>query len=713
MTESHPSSAGSIGPSERSEETAPPETPLNDPGLYLNRELTRLAFYFRVLEQAKDPEVPLLERVRFLAISSSILDEFFEVRVAGLKEQLAVGIATPGPDGLGPQETLRRIREMVIELVAGQYQILNEALLPALREEGVVLYRMDDEFDDEQREWLRAYFVEHLQPVLTPIGLDPGHPFPRLLNKSLNFIVSLEGKDAYGRRSGMAVVQAPRVLPRLIQLPEDVFAAQNGFVLLSTLIRTFVGELFTGMRVNDCQQFRVTRNSDLWVEEEEVEDLLHALKGQLPQRHYGNAVRLEVSAQCPDDTIDFLTDQFDLTDDDVYRVQGPVNLNRVDSIHEMTDRPDLRYPQLYPGLPPKLERTSDLFKQIAQKDILLHHPYQSFSPVLDLLRQAAADPNVLGIWQTLYRVGNDSPIGEALFDAAQAGKQVTAVVEVRARFDEAANIALASRLQEAGAQVVYGIVGYKTHSKMLMILRREGSGLRRYVHLGTGNYNDKTARAYTDFGLLTANDEVGEDVHRLFKQLTGLGKAEKLSRLLQAPFDLHDRVIDAISREIEHACSGRPARIMAKMNSLLEPRIIQALYAASKAGVKVDLVVRGICCLRPGVPGVSENIRVRSVVGRFLEHHRIFYFENDGEETLLLSSADWMPRNFFRRVEVAFPVAGKKNQRRVILEGLQIYFEDNCEAWDMQPDGSYVRARPGDDEERRSAQQMLLDELSG
>lgn len=685
--------------------------PLDDPALYVNRELSLLEFHARVLEQARDPETPLLERLRFLCISSSILDEFFEIRVGGLKEQVAFQVSKAGPDGLGSQETLERIRRRVLTLVTRQYHVLNEELLPALEEEGIVIFQ-PDRFSTAQREWLRDYWRTQLFPVLTPVGLDPAHPFPRILNKSLNFLVGLEGKDAYGRKSKLAVVQAPRILPRLIPLPRAISGVSHGFVLLTALLEEHIADLFPGMKVRGCHQFRVTRNSDLWIEEEEVNDLMLALKGELPRRHYGNAVRLEVTESCPTEASDFLLNQFELQPEDLYRVDGPVNLNRLEALTDLVDRPRLKYPAFVPGLPRQLVEGGDVFAAMRDRDILLHHPYQSFSPVVDFVQQAASDPDVLAIKATVYRAGPRSPLAEALLEAAEAGKEVTAVIELRARFDEAANIELASRLQEAGAKVVYGIVGFKAHAKMLLVVRREQGELRRYVHLGTGNYNARTARSYTDFGYLTCDPEIGEDVHAIFQQFTGLGRGGRLRRMVQTPFSLHDHVLEGIAAETEIAREGRPAKIRAKMNSLIEPEIIRALYVASQAGVEIDLIVRGICCLVPGVPGISESIRVRSIVGRFLEHHRVFHFLADGENHTSGSSADWMPRNFFRRVEVAFPIRGKKNRNRVLRESMDALWEDNTQAWDMQPDGSYLRARPAVDEEPNVAQDRLLQDLA-
>ncbi len=667
---------------------------LNDPSLYINRELSLLAFNRRVLELAQDEHQPLLERLRFLCISSTNLDEFFEVRVAGLKQQETLGLSTPGPDGMTTREQLQAIEEQAHALVDDQYRVLNETLIPALKQEGIHFIRRTH-WNEEQARWVRSFFRRELQPLLTPVGLDPAHPFPRILNKSLNFVVTLDGKDAFGRESRVAVVQAPRALPRVIQMPGEIAGVPYGFVFLSSILHAHVDELFPGMKVNGCYQFRVTRNSDLFVDEEEIDDLLRALEGELPQRNYGDAVRLEVADNCTAHASDYLLRQFRLAPGDLYQVNGPVNLNRLMAVHSLVDRPDLKYGSFTPGMPECHSPGCNVYDTMRKHDVLVHHPYESFQPVLDFIRQAALDPDVLAIKQTLYRTGEDSELVKALIAAAKAGKEVTVVVELRARFDEAANIELATRLQDAGAHIVYGVVGYKTHAKMALVVRREGKRLKRYVHLGTGNYHAGTAKAYTDLGLFTTDRDICEDVHRIFQQLTGLGKATKLKKLLQAPFTLHQAMIEKIERETAHAQAGQPARIVARMNSLIEPQVIRALYAASKAGVKIELIVRGICSLRPGVPGVSENIQVRSVMGRFLEHSRVFYFLNNGDPEVYISSADWMPRNFFRRVEVATPVDDPALRQRVIDETLEGYLADNTQAWVLQKDGSYRRLKPG------------------
>ena len=683
------------------------------PEQYLNRELGILAFNRRVLAQAQNQTMPLLERLRFLCIVSSNLDEFFEIRVAGLKEQLKLNSVAVTTDGLTAQEALDRISNEAHALVDEQYRLLNDEILPKLSAEGVRFFRRN-EWSDAQRQWIADYFFREVMPVLTPIGLDPSHPFPRVLNKSLNFAVELEGKDAFGRSSGAAIVQAPRVLPRIIRLPKNLCDSAYGFVFLSSILHAFVGELFEGMQVLGCYQFRVTRNSDLFVDEEEVKNLRTKIQGELPQRHFGDGVRLEVADNCSDAMTDFLLAQFGLGYSDLYRVPGLVNLVRLMQVPDWVDRPDLKFVPFVPGLPKTLQKGHCLFDDIRKSDILLHHPYQSFSPVISLIDLAATDPHVVAIKMTVYRTGTDSVLMQSLLRAAQNGKEVTVVVELMARFDEEANIGWATKLEEVGAHVVYGVVGYKTHAKMLMIIRREegktGSHLRRYVHLGTGNYHPKTARLYTDFGLMSCNEELGADVNEVFKQLTGLGHAQTLKHLWQAPFTLHANTIAAIQKEIAAANEGKRARIIAKMNSLLEPGIINALYQASQAGVKIELIVRGVCALRPGIKGLSENIKVRSIIGRLLEHHRVFYFYAGGEENVYLSSADWMERNFFRRIELAFPILDKKLKRRVINEGLLIYLSDNVLAWEMDSNGGYHLRRTSRTHPH-NAQRELIDQL--
>lgn len=681
----------------------------NSPELYLNRELSWLQFNRRVLALANDEELPLLERLKFLCISSTNLDEFFEVRLARLKQQLKLDITTQTPDRLSTLEQLRLINDDAHLFVAEQYRLLNDVLFPALHDAGISFLKRSH-WTSSQRSWIREYFDKEVMPVLSPLGFDPAHPFPRIVNKSLNFVVSLEGKDAFGRSSRVAVVQAPRCLPRVIQLPLKHTSGQTTFVFLSSIIHAHVDELFAGMNVTGCYQFRITRNSELYVDEEEIEDLMHALEDELFERNYGEAVRLEVADNCPMDTARFLLDQTNLTEADLYQVNGPVNLNRLMTVPQAVDRPDLKYPGFIAGMRPDLR--ADIFAAIRDNDILMHHPYEAFFPVVDFIRQAAADPDVLAIKQTVYRSNPDSPLPQALAEAARAGKEVTAVVELRARFDEAYNIEIASRLQDAGAHVVYGIIGYKTHAKMCLIIRREQGRLKRYVHLSTGNYNPSTAKFYTDFGYFTADQAIGRDVQKVFQQLTGLGSALKLKKVLQAPFSLHKKLRRLIRREIDIAHQGGQGLIRAKMNALTEPRLIYELYLASQAGVQIDLIVRGICSLRPGVPGISDNIRVRSILGRFLEHSRVYYFHNDGLPSVYCGSADWMPRNMFRRIETAFPITDEKLQKRVIKEGLDVHFQDNSFAWELLPDGTYQRIQPLDSEAPFISQQELLRKIA-
>jgi polyphosphate kinase len=682
---------------------------LKAPELYLNRELAQLEFNFRVLAQAEDPSVPLLERLRFLCICISNLDEFFEVQVAILRHHVGSGDAKPGADGIAPAELLVRIRQRALELVRAQYALWNEVLLPELAREGI-RFLACEQWSPKQQRWLQGYFQNQVLPVLSPLGLDPAHPFPRILNKSLNLIVTLRGKDAFGREGGMAVVRAPRSLPRIVRLPPDVSEQPYEFVFLSSILQRFVDELFPGMRVKGAYPFRVTRNSELFVDEEDVENLAHALRDELRQRGYAKPVRLETAESCPKTVTEFLTRNFELGEAEVYRCAGPVNLHRVAAVYDQVERPDLKFPKFTPRVIAPVVAERNLFEAIAERDILLHHPFESFAAVIELMKQACADPDVLAIKQTLYRTGPDSPLVNLLIEAARAGKDVTVVVEVRARFDEEANIQLANRLQEAGVQVVYGVVGYKTHAKMLLIVRREKGLPRRYVHLSTGNYHQVTSRIYTDFGLMTADPDIGNDTHKLFQQISGLGPVIELKHLLQSPFSLHKGVMQRIEREIAHAQAGRPARIIAKINALNEASVVELLYKASCAGVQIDLIVRSGCTLRPGVPGISDNIRVRSVVGRFLEHSRVYWFANDGAPEMYCASADWMERNLLRRIEVCFPILDQDLARRIYDEALDNYLRDNTQAWILHADGHYERATPGD-APPHSAQQWLLEHL--
>lgn len=656
---------------------------------YFNRELGQLAFNRRVLAMVENPATPLLERLRYLCIVSSNLDEFFEIRVADLKQQIQQGTPTPGPDGLSPLEVYQKICTEAHELIDVQYALLNEKVFPALALEGIRFHRRGH-WTEAQRHWARDYFFREVMPVLTPIGLDNAHPFPRILNKSLNFAVELGGRDAFGRQTTHAVVQAPRSLPRFIRLPAHLADCPFGFIFLSSVLHANVGELFQGMTVEGCYQFRVTRNSELLLEEEDEDlNLRQALQGELNHRQFGDEVRLEVAENCSEAMAEFLLDTFGLEETDLYRVNGPVNLVRLMQVADMVDRPDLRFPRFIQMRPRELDNGHDIFAAIRKKDILLHHPFQSFTPVVELVQQAATDPLVLAIKQTVYRAGADSELIDALIDAARRGKEVTVVVELLARFDEEANINWAAKLEEAGAHVVYGVAGYKTHAKMCMIIRRELGKLRRYVHLGTGNYHSRTTKLYTDFGLFTADPEITSDVNEVFMQITGLGQHGNLKQLCQSPFTLHPSLLAAIRHETELARQKKRTHIIAKMNALTERSIIDALYDASQAGVKVDLIVRGVCLLRPGITGLSDNIRVFSIIGRFLEHHRVFYFFNGGAQNLFISSADWMDRNFFRRIEICIPILDPAIKRRIMSEGLRPYLKDQALSWEMKGNGTY------------------------
>ena len=666
-----------------------------------------LAFNERVLAQAEDDTLPLLERLRYLTIVSNNLDELFEVRVAELKELMRADPMTPLDSG-PVSEALLSVAERARNLVDRQYLLLNQTLLPALAGEGIRIL-MSTDWTDRQRAWAEKVFLEQIEPLLTPIALDPAHPFPRILNKSLNFVIELEGTNAFGRPADIVILQAPRVLPRVIRVPKAVAGAPHGLMLLTSVVTGFVERLFPGLVVKSVNQFRVTRNSELFVDEEEITDLRQALHTELSQRQYGDEVRLEVSAGMGERVLQRLLREFDLEMQDCYRVEGPVNLVRLQQVIDLVDRPELKFPPFEPGIPAVL-RGADLFAAIRRQDILLHHPYESFAPVTEFLKSAATDAQVVAIKQTIYRTGADSVLMESLVAAARAGKEVTVVLELMARFDEEANINWARRLEEVGAHVIYGVVGHKTHAKMALLMRRENGSLKRYAHLGTGNYHPRTARLYEDFGMFTADADICADVHEVFRRLTGTGQAGPLRCLLQAPFTLANHILRAIAREAHIARAGRKATIAAKVNALLEPHVIEALYAASQAGVKIDLIVRGVCALRPGVPGLSDNIRVRSIVGRFLEHSRIYHFHADGANEVWLSSADWMGRNLHRRVEVAFPVRDRRLKARVLSEGIAVHLRDNAMAWTMDADGHYTRRKPRG-ARRIVSQHTLLEKL--
>ena len=674
--------------------------------LFINRESSHLAFNQRVLAQALDKGHPLLERLKFLLIFSSNLDEFFEIRVAGLMQSIKFERESTGPDGIHPADTLREIGVNCHQIVKDQYRILNEVLIPELGEQGIH-FRRRHQWSARQSLWVENYFDQKILPIISPIGIDPAHPFPRLVNKSLNFIIELEGNDAFGRDLNYAIVPAPRSLPRTVLVPNEEGEQGYHFVFLSSMIHAHTQKLFPGMEVKGCYQFRITRNADFDVDVEGIADLARALRGELHSRRFGNAVRLEIADNCPKALADFLLNEVGLTEKELYRVDGPVNLKRLMDVPSAVDRPDLFYPAFTPKLPKGLSGKDNIFTAIAHKDYLLLHPFESFTPVIEFLRQAAIDPNVLAIKQTLYRSGTQSSVVDALIDAARNGKEVTAVVELRARFDEEDNLELASRLQEAGAVVVYGVVGYKTHAKMILIVRNEGGELRRYVHLGTGNYHSNNARLYTDYSLLSANPDMCEDVHKVFQQLTGMGKTEQMDKIWHAPFTLKKQLLRMIENEIKAAEEGKKARIIFKCNGLTEAKIIQTLYRASRAGVQIDLIVRGMCCIRPGVAGVSDNIRVCSIVGRFLEHSRVYYFAN-ARPQVFCASADLMERNLTRRLEVCFPIKQQKLAKRV-YEELLLYLSDTKRGWRLNADASYS---PPEDAKGVSAQYELLKLLS-
>ena len=674
----------------------------------LCRELSLLAFNRRVLAQARDEGVPLLERLRFLCIVSSNLDEFFEVRMAWLKKESQLNPHALLDNGTTPAETMAAAAAEAKKLIQEQYELFNKELVPALRQEGIFFYPRR-QWTDQQRAWIESYFDRELLPILTPLGLDPAHPFPRLLNKSLNFVVSLSGKDAFGRASGMPVVQAPRILPRVVKLPEEL-SAGHGFVLLSSILHAYVHKLFPGMDVEGCYQFRLTRNSELTVDEEDLTNLRAAVQTELRERQYGDEVRLEVADNCPPHVAEFLLAQCNLSPNELYQVVGPVNLVRLMAVPDMVDRPDLKFAPFSPGLPKDVRKDQPMPEVLKQHDVLLHHPYQSIAPTVRFIQEAAADPDVVAIKMTIYRTGTHSDLARALIAAANAGKQVTVVVELMARFDEENNVNWARRLESAGAHVVYGVFGYKVHAKMALVIRREGGYLKRYAHLGTGNYHQGTSRIYTDFGLLTADEDITADVNAIFMEITGLGQPTRLNKLYQSPFTLSPMLLERIDAETAEARAGHPARIIAKMNSLIEPGIIRALYQAGQAGVQIDLIVRGMCTLRPSVPGLSENIRVRSIIGRLLEHSRVFYFHSGGREELFIASADWMGRNFFRRIEICTPVESPAIKQRIMREALTLALADNRKAWLMQPDGSYVRATAQEGEEGLDMQETLLNE---
>jgi polyphosphate kinase len=658
---------------------------LSDPSLYNNRELSLLEYHQRVLEEADDQTNPLLERLRFLCIVAANLDQFFEVRVAGLKQQRLSHLSLSGSDGMGPGEQLAAISARVRRMVNDMYQIWRERLVPALEENNIFFLRCD-ELTSEEKRYYTNYYEKSVHPVLTPLAVDPVHPFPQLLNKSLNVAVELEGDSI---STTLGVVQVPHILPRLLPYR----AGEKGmyrYIFIGNLIQSHVDSLFHGVTVKGAYQFRVTRNSNLYLDEEETDNFLETVEHELRKRSRGAAVRLEVQSDCPQHITDQLLQTFALTEEDLYRVNGPINFLRLMPVTEEVDRPDLKFRPLVPTRVTLPEHTQDIFSQIRSKPILLHHPYDSFEAVLDFIRQAAEDPQVMAIKQTLYRTGRHSPIVEALAEAAESGKQVTVVIELKASFEEAANIKWARMLQEAGAQVIYGITGLITRAKLALVVRQEENGIRRYLHLGTGNYNPTTARSYEDFGLLTCDPAITDDTAELFNWLTGISRFPQLNKIKAAPKGLHEFILELIQREERNAGDGKPAGIYVKVNALVDEEVIKALYSASQAGVKIRLLVRGVCCLRPGIPGVSENITVRSIVGRFLEHSRVYRFENAGNPEIYLASADWTARNFLRRVEISWPLedALLRDQVENILAS---YWRDNVKAREQLAEATYVR----------------------
>lgn len=674
-----------------------------NPSYFSNRELSWLDFNQRVLQEARDERNPLLERVKYLAIVANNLDEFFEIRVSGLLQQIEADVTDHASDGMLPVEQYNAVTEIAHRMVDEQYRCWNEELLPALEAADVHIRNLDS-LTPAESAFVKRYCEKELHPVLTPLTVNPAHPFPRILNKALCIAVLLKAEDG---ETFFGVVQVPRLLPRLIRLPSEDDGRRVDYVFLADLVQNHIPELFRGYQILAATAFRITRNSDLYLDEEEAEDLLEAIEDELARRRRGDTVRLEIDSGASEQIVQRLKALYDLGEAQIYRVDGPVNLNRLMMLHSATPRPDLKYAPFYPVEMPAAETPETLFAEIRRRDLLMHHPYDSFQPVVQFVTSAAEDPDVLAIKQTLYRTNDDSPIMEGLIKAAEMGKEVTVVVELKARFDEASNIRWARRLQDAGVFVVYGVVGLKTHCKLSLLIRREADGLRRYAHIGTGNYNPSTARVYTDLGLFTVREDITADVAEVFNLLTTQSTKPGVQKLLVAPFDILNELIAKIDREIEHAKAGRPARFMGKMNSLQDARIIQALYRASQAGVEIDLVVRGICCIRPGIPGVSERIRVRSIVGRYLEHSRIYSFENGGKPEVYIGSADLMPRNLRRRVEILCPIEDPELVKRIRSQVLGSSFADNVKSREFLPDGSHRRIIPADGDPARSSQDLL------
>ena len=691
----------------RARATSRPSPPARGKLPYFNRELSWLAFNRRVLDVARAPDTPLLERLKFLAIVSSNLDEFFEIRVAGLIQQVDSGIEENSADGLSPREQLRRIHSVAASLVDDQNSLWANEVVPALERENIY-FRAGHELSAAELKWAKRYFDAEVFPVLTPLAIDPSHPFPQIANKTQTLAVAIDYPDTPEQESHLALVTIPRVLPRVVRIgvghPED-----RTFIFIGEIIRLFVGSLFSGCRVTSARIFRLTRNSDLYIDEEEAENLLKTIETELRNLRRGAPVRLEVEDAIDENLFKDLLDHIALPNEYTFRVPGPINLARLMSVYEAVDRPDLKFPSFVPSRPVELLPGQSIFERIGAGDILLHHPYETFDTVVEFVQAAAHDPHVCAIKQTLYRTSGDSPIVRALIEAARSGKQVTALIELKARFDEANNIQWARQMEEAGVHVVYGVVGLKVHAKACLVVRSERRGMRRYVHLGTGNYNPRTARLYTDFSLFTARPELTREVAMLFNSLTSFGRAPKYRHLLVAPHALRDAIIMRIEREARHAAAGRPGRIIAQVNSIIDRGVIDALYAASRAGVKIDLIVRGICGVVPGIPGLSDNIRVRSIVGRFLEHARVYHFGNAGQPELFLASADWMPRNLIRRIEIAFPIDDPALRARILEDYLPTLLTDTGAARELQANGAYVPAPLKGSARPRSAQQLFVE----
>lgn len=653
---------------------------------YINRELSWLEFNERVLEEAKDRENPLLERVKFLAIVSSNLDEFFMIRVASLKDRVHANFNKPDRAGLSPKQQLKRISVRTHRMVEEQYNTWNRSLMPALRKNGLhVVYK--ENVTEAQKAFLEDYFTHRVYPVITPMAVDSSRPFPLILNKSLNVGVLIKAKEE-GKEAIFATVQVPSVLPRMVELPAGGDDAGRSIIFLEEVMMMFMDRLFTGRKIICAHPYRITRNADLTIEEEEAEDLLVEIERSLKKRNWGMAIRLEVEERVDERLLQILKDALEIHPRDIYTISGPLDLTFLENMHSFPEYGHLRYAPYEPQTPLDLLEAENIFDAIREKDLFLHHPYESFDPVVDFVKRASEDPEVLAIKQTLYRISGNSPIVKALSKAAESGKQVMVLVEVKARFDEENNIQWAKKLEQAGCHVIYGLVGLKTHSKITLVVRKEDSGIKRYVHLSTGNYNDITAEFYTDMGLFTCNESFGSDASAFFNMLSGYSDAPEWSKLEAAPLGLRKRFLRLIENEMQNALSGKKAMIIAKMNSLVDPEIIDALYRASSAGVAIHLIIRGICCLRPGQEGISDNITVRSIVGRFLEHSRVYYFYNEGREDLFLSSADWMPRNLDRRVELLFPVEDKHIKERLIGI-INMLLEDTVKARVLDREGNY------------------------